>query len=54
VVNTKINLAAATAFVRKHVEYKRPVMLTGNHKGTRHTLEVGWLIIEQQWYTEKK
>lgn len=48
--NTKVNFEAATAYVRKYVVHKKPVMLTSSHKGSRLTLDVGWLIIEQEWY----
>ena len=53
-INAKINFESATAFVRKYTPNKKPVMLTGNHKGSRVTLDAGWLIIDQQWYAEKK
>jgi len=51
--NTKVNFESATAFVRKSVECSKPIMLTGNHKGKRVTLDLGWIIIDQQWYSEK-
>jgi len=35
--------------ISKHF-HKKPVMLTSSHKGSRLTLDAGWLIIEQEWY----
>jgi hypothetical protein len=52
--NTKVIFGAATAFVRKYSVNKKPIMLTNNHKGTRITLDAGWLIIDQEWYPFKK
>ncbi|MGA9387961.1 MAG: hypothetical protein WBV70_03945 [Candidatus Bathyarchaeia archaeon] len=48
---TKINFGASTVFARKIVVNKKPIMLTGKHKGMRATLDSGWMIIEQEWYS---
>jgi len=49
----KVNFTAATAFARKIVHnQKKRVMLTGNHKGTVATIDLGWIIIDQEWYTK--
>jgi hypothetical protein len=52
--NTRINFEAATAFVRKCVINKKPIRLTGGHKGSRVTLDAGWILIEQAWYPVAK
>jgi len=52
--NTKVNFSTATAFVRKYVVYKKPLMLTNNHKGVRLNLDAGWIIIEKKWYPINK
>ncbi len=49
--DTKIMFAAATAFVRKYVISKKPIQLTAAHKGSRITLDQGWIIIDQRWYS---
>lgn len=47
---TKVIFAAATAFARKIVVFKKPVRLTSGHRGKRASLDEGWLIIDQKWY----
>jgi uncharacterized protein YggU (UPF0235/DUF167 family) len=46
----KVNFTAATVFARKIDVAKRQVMLTGGHKGNKASLDIGWLIIDRQWY----
>lgn len=49
----KVNFTAATAFARKIVHNeKKVVSLTGNHRGTVATIDLGWIIIDQKWYTK--
>jgi len=47
---TKINFEAATAFARKIDISKHTIKLTSGHRGSRATLESGWLIIEEKWF----
>jgi len=48
---TKVNFAAAVVFARKIVVSKKPVMLSGAHRGMKANLKNGWFIIEQKWYS---
>jgi len=47
---TKVNFAAATAFVRKFVIKKKIIRLTGDHRGRELMLDLGYIIIEKEWY----
>ena len=48
---TKVNFEAAVVFARKIVVAKKPIMLTGAHRGMKASLDLGWLIIEERWYS---
>ena len=47
---TKVNFEAGVVFARKILVSKKPIMLTGSHRGMKATVEMGWLIIEERWY----
>lgn len=47
---TKINFGAASVFARKIRLFKKPIRLTGSHRGRRANLTSGWLIVEQEWF----
>jgi len=47
---TKVNFESAAVFARKIVISKKPVMLTGSHRGMKAEVEIGWLIVDQKWY----
>ena len=48
---TRINFEAAVVFARKIVVSKKPIMLTGAHRGMKANVDLGWLIIEERWYS---
>ena len=48
---TKVNFEAAVVFARKIVVSKKPMMLTGAHRGMKANVDLGWLIIEERWYS---
>ena len=48
---TKINFEAAVVFARKIVVSKKPIMLTGAHRGMKANIDLGWLIVEERWYS---
>lgn len=52
--NTRVNFEAATAFIRKYCIQKKPIMLTGRDRGSRVTLDAGWIIVDQQWFPPKQ
>ena len=53
-VDSKVNFESATAFVRKCIINKKPIMLTGGDRGVRAALDAGWIIIDQQWFPPKR
>lgn len=51
--NTKIIFASATAFVRKYTVGKKQIKFTSSHRGTRISLNQGYIIIDRRWYGQK-
>ena len=47
---TKVNFDAAVVFARKIDVSRKPIALTGSHRGVRAKVDMGWLIIEQRWF----
>ena len=50
----RIDFLAATVFARKIVIGKKLVVLTGCDRGQKASLDVGWIIIDKQWYPASK
>jgi hypothetical protein len=47
---TRINFEAGVVFARKIMVSKKPIVLTGAHRGMKANVDMGWLIIEQRWF----
>lgn len=50
-VNSKVYFAAATAFAERIKQKKKKVQISRAHRGYMATLDNGFLIIDQKWYS---
>lgn len=48
---SKVHFAAATAFAERIELKKRKLQISKAHRGYMATLDNGWILIDQKWYS---